>query len=195
MTMFTRNDKGVDQTGDTKMQDVKATDRPGTTQETAPIRSTSSAPAGSPRPSGGDAATSVISKALKITGQLESSEAIRIDGVVEGDVRGQSVLVGSGATITGTVSGESVELSGTVNGKIEARSVVLTQSARMSGDVIHQDIKIESGAFIDGSCRPSYGKNHDTNVHTLAATAASAQEAAKKPANGGASAKAGFGTL
>ena len=28
----------------------------------------------------------------------------------------------------------------------------------MSGDVIHQDITILSGAFIDGHCRPDYGK-------------------------------------
>ncbi len=40
---------------------------------------------------------SVISKALKITGQLESSEDIQIDGTVEGDVRAVSVTVGNGA--------------------------------------------------------------------------------------------------
>jgi hypothetical protein len=28
----------------------------------------------------------------------------------------------------------------------------------MSGDVIHQDIAIQSGAFIDGHCKPEYGK-------------------------------------
>jgi len=28
----------------------------------------------------------------------------------------------------------------------------------MSGDVIHQDIRIESGAYIDGHCRPGTNK-------------------------------------
>jgi len=28
----------------------------------------------------------------------------------------------------------------------------------MSGDVIHQDITIQSGAYIAGHCRPEYGK-------------------------------------
>jgi len=101
---------------------------------------------------------SVISKALKITGQLESTEDIRIDGEVDGDVRGVSVTVGNGAKVKGTVYGDAVELSGSVDGKIEAKKVVLTSTARMSGDVIHQDIKIESGAFIDGHCRPEFGK-------------------------------------
>jgi len=104
----------------------------------------------------------VISRALKITGQLESTEDIQIDGEVDGDVRGVSVKVGSGAKVKGTVYGEQVELAGTVDGKIEAKRVILTSTARMSGDVVHQDIRIDSGAFIDGHCKPEFGKNKAT---------------------------------
>jgi cytoskeletal protein CcmA (bactofilin family) len=103
-------------------------------------------------------AASVISKALKITGQLESTEDIEILGEVDGDVRAVTVKVGPNAKVKGTVYGEEVELSGTVEGKIEAKKVILTRTAHMSGDVIHSDIRIESGAFIDGHCRPEFGK-------------------------------------
>jgi len=109
-----------------------------------------------PQSSGG---ASIISKALKITGQLESSEDIQIDGEVEGDVRAVTVRVGNNAKVKGAVYGDQVELAGTVDGKIEAKKVVLTATARMSGDVIHQDITIQSGAFIDGHCKPEYGKS------------------------------------
>lgn len=109
---------------------------------------------------------SVISRALKITGQLESSEDIQIEGEVEGDVHAVKVRVGSGAKIRGTVFGEEVELAGTVDGKIEARKVVLTSSAHMSGDIIHQDIAIQSGAYMNGHCRPEFGKT-DNNVQPL----------------------------
>ena len=101
---------------------------------------------------------SVISKALKITGQLESTEDIRIDGEVNGDVRAVSVTVGNNAKVKGNVYGDSVELAGTVEGKIEAKKVVLMSTARMTGDVVHQDIKIESGAFVDGHLKPEFGK-------------------------------------
>jgi cytoskeletal protein CcmA (bactofilin family) len=111
-------------------------------------------PLAAPYSSSAVAGTSVISKALKITGQLESSENIQIDGEIDGDVKGVHVKVGPGARIKGTVSGDEVEVSGTVEGKIEAKKVVLTGTAHMSGDVIHQDIRIESGAFIDGHVRP-----------------------------------------
>ena len=130
-----------------------------------PTTSTSSSPS-----------VSVISKALKITGQLESTEDIHIEGEVEGDVRGVSVKVGQSARINGTVYGEEVELSGTVNGKIEARKVVLTSTAHLSGDIVHQDIRIDSGAYVDGHCRPEYGRT-DGKAHAVQKPAAAQGEA------------------
>lgn len=101
---------------------------------------------------------SVISKTLKIKGQLESSEDIQIDGDIEGDVRGINVKIGQNAKVKGTVYGDEVELAGTIEGKIESKKVTLTGTARMTGDILHQDIKIDSGAFISGSLKPEYGK-------------------------------------
>jgi cytoskeletal protein CcmA (bactofilin family) len=152
MTMFNRSDKPTD---------VGATD---TTRPQAPAPAPEPVrpqPASQPATTAARASTpgvSVISRALKITGQLESTEDIRIDGEVDGDVRGVSVTVGNGARIKGTVHGEAVELAGSVEGRIEAKKVVLTGTARMTGDVVHQDIKIESGAFVDGHLKPEFGK-------------------------------------
>ena len=101
---------------------------------------------------------SVISKALKITGELESTEDIQIDGQIEGDVRGVGVKIGQNAKVKGTVYGDEVELAGTVEGRIESKRVILAGTARMTGDVCHQDIKIESGAYISGSLKPEMGK-------------------------------------
>ncbi|MEI9932705.1 MAG: polymer-forming cytoskeletal protein [Rhizomicrobium sp.] len=114
---------------------------------------------------------SVISKALKITGQLESTEDIRIDGEVNGDVRAKSVTVGNSAKVKGNVYGDTVELAGTVEGKIEAKKVVFSSTARMTGDVVHQDIKIDSGAFINGHLKPEFGKDAKAKSTNGAATA------------------------
>jgi cytoskeletal protein CcmA (bactofilin family) len=104
---------------------------------------------------------SVISKALKIKGELESTEDIQIDGQIEGDVHGVGVKIGQDARVTGTVYGDEVELAGTIEGKIESKKVILAATARMTGDVWHQDIKIESGAYINGNLKPELGKNDD----------------------------------
>jgi len=178
MTIFTRADKTPDApTGaqapspkpETPMSNPQDIKRPQAYAQ--PMPGTSSAPG---------ASVSVISKALKITGQLESTENIQIDGEVDGDVRGVSVKVGSGAKVKGTVHGDEVEVAGTVDGKIEAKKVVLTRTAHMSGDVIHQDITIESGAFIDGHCRPEFGKV----VQAPPKSAAAPREQAEKIAIG-----------
>ncbi len=158
MSMFLRSDKSFDTGGSGST--ARESSPPATDTKRPPSTTTSSDIAGSqPR------AVSVISKSLKITGQLESTEDIQVDGEVDGDVRGASVKIGSNARVKGTVYGETVELSGTIDGKIEAKKVVLTSTAHMSGDVIHQDIRIESGAFIDGYCRPEFGKVTNKTVH------------------------------
>ncbi len=153
MTMFSRSDKPAE---------------PSAPKPQAAAQPLSSAPASAPAPtpvrpqasssSSQTPGVSVISKALKITGQLESTEDIRIDGEVEGDVRGLSVTVGQGAKVKGTVYGDAVEVAGAIDGRIEAKKVVLNATAHMEGDIVHQDVRIESGAYIDGHLKPEYGK-------------------------------------
>ena len=166
MSMFTRPDTKADANpADTSaVRDVT----PVTTAAAQKPVAAQPVTAAPPRPANSTGGVSVISKALKITGQLESTEDIRIDGEVEGDVRGVSVTVGSGAKVKGTVYGDAVELSGTIEGKIEAEKVVLTSSAHMSGDVLHKDIRIESGAYIDGHLRPGYVKGENRGSRPVA---------------------------
>jgi cytoskeletal protein CcmA (bactofilin family) len=160
MSLFNRNDKpGNDKPGDTP---VRPTQQSQTAETAAPKPPPSPAPI--PQPSQPSAKTgahmaSVISKALKITGQLESTEDIQIDGEIEGDVRGVGVKIGQNAKVKGTVYGEDVELSGAIEGKIEAKKVLLTGTARMTGDVVHQDIKIESGAYVSGNLKPETSRS------------------------------------
>jgi cytoskeletal protein CcmA (bactofilin family) len=163
MSVFTRGDKSTDpNTG------AKATAQPLGAASPAPAM-TQPDPALRPSTPSSFAQSgqgvSIISKALKITGQLESTEAVQIDGEVDGDIRAASVKVGGNAKVKGTVYGEVVELAGRVEGKIEAKKVVLTHTAHMAGDVIHQDITIESGAYINGHCRPEFGKSDTKSEH------------------------------
>jgi cytoskeletal protein CcmA (bactofilin family) len=174
MTMFSRNDKMPDPAPPAKplasatplhVSPPAPAPAPVETRRSPPPSSASHAPT----------SVSLISKSLKISGQLERTEDIHVEGEVDGDIRGVSVKVGHNAKIKGNVYGEEVELSGTVTGKIEARKVVLTSTARMCGDVIHQDIRIDSGAFIDGHCRPEYGKP-DGKAHVVQKPGAAPRE-------------------
>jgi len=173
MNMFARNDKSFDANAASTTPARDKTEAP-----VPPLAEPKRTPP--PAPQTYEAATpqtrvaSVISKALKITGQLESTEDIQVDGEVDGDVRGVSVKIGSNAKVKGTVYGDTVELAGTIEGKIEAKKVILTSTAHMAGDVVHQDIRIESGAYIDGHCRPEFGKAATKSSHAAAKPVATA---------------------
>jgi cytoskeletal protein CcmA (bactofilin family) len=97
------------------------------------------------------------------------------------------VKIGQNARVKGTVYGDEVELAGTIEGRIEAKKVILTGTARMSGDVWHQDIKIESGAYINGSLKPELGKTDGKPVHKPAVVTptASVSPASPSPASTG----------
>ena len=174
MTLFNRNDKSGEGTVRQQQQTAppaqpkteNAAPKPADSKPTDPSPpvaiakpySTSTSPSSTPVPKTGATMASVISKALKITGELESTEDIQIDGQIEGDVRGVGVKIGQNAKVKGTVYGDEVELAGTIEGRIESKKVILAGTARMTGDVWHQEIKVESGAYINGNLKPELGK-------------------------------------
>jgi cytoskeletal protein CcmA (bactofilin family) len=96
-------------------------------------------------------AASVLSSDLTITGNVHSSGDIQIEGIVEGDIRSQSLVVGDGATVKGEVMAEEVVVNGRVVGRLRGVKVRLASSARVEGDIVHKTIAIESGAHFEGS--------------------------------------------
>ena len=118
---------------------------------------TQTSPTGQPQPAREPAKSSgmpsIISADLKVVGNLQCAGDIQIEGTVEGNIHSQSVTVGEGALVSGSIHGETVRVSGAVQGEIEADSVILAKSAKVTGDVIHKVLSIEAGAFLEGNCR------------------------------------------
>jgi cytoskeletal protein CcmA (bactofilin family) len=96
---------------------------------------------------------SLISGDLKIVGDLSSDGEIQVDGMIEGDIRTNSLLVGEGADIKGSIVADSVRVHGRINGQIKARAVLLSKTAHVVGDIMHEDLAIETGAFLEGHCK------------------------------------------
>jgi cytoskeletal protein CcmA (bactofilin family) len=95
--------------------------------------------------------TSVLSSDLTIQGNVRSSGDIQIEGIVEGDIRAQVLIVGESATVKGEVVADEVVVHGKVVGRLRGLKVRLSASARVEGDIIHKTIAIESGAHFEGS--------------------------------------------
>ena len=105
------------------------------------------------RRSNGNSTQSIISRDLKIKGDLICNGDIQIDGEVEGDVQSRSITIGEGADVRGTISSDSIRICGSVNGQLKGQSVVLAKTAKLIGDVVHQTLAVEPGAFFEGQCR------------------------------------------
>ena len=96
-------------------------------------------------------AASVLSSDLTILGNVLTSGDIQIEGIVEGDIRAQMLIVGESATVKGEVIAEEVIVHGRVIGRLRGLKVRLSTSARCEGDIVHKTIAIESGAHFEGS--------------------------------------------
>lgn len=98
----------------------------------------------------------LIGAGCKIQGVLMPEQSLRIDGVVEGDVRvgGKqqvSVVVGPQGRIKGNIHAHRVIVAGTVQGDIHASERVELQSqCRVEGDIRYGSIAVEHGACLLG---------------------------------------------
>ncbi|NQW02121.1 MAG: polymer-forming cytoskeletal protein [Rhodospirillales bacterium] len=99
------------------------------------------------------AAPCLISADLRIVGDLQSEGEIQVDGAIDGDIRTHTLLIGEGAHITGEIVADNVIVHGNITGQIKARSVQLAKTARVVGDILHEDLAIETGAFLEGHCK------------------------------------------
>jgi cytoskeletal protein CcmA (bactofilin family) len=100
-------------------------------------------------------APSIIGADMVITGALNSTGDIQIDGRVEGDVRSIGLVVGEKAEVHGEIYAEDITVRGKVVGRIHARKVLLATTSHVEGDILHEAFAVESGAFFEGNCRHS----------------------------------------
>jgi cytoskeletal protein CcmA (bactofilin family) len=96
---------------------------------------------------------SVIGRDLTIAGNLTCRGEVQVDGIVEGDVEGSHVVIGEGATVTGSISADEVVIRGHVVGSVHSRRVMLQTTSEVEGDIFHQSLSIEQGAMFEGKSR------------------------------------------
>lgn len=98
----------------------------------------------------GSGIPSIISSDLRVLGNIVSQGVVDIDGIIEGNVKCQSVTIRKNGHIKGDVVAEAVHVYGTVQGLIKARSAHFFRGCRAEGVIMHESITIEDGAFVDG---------------------------------------------
>ncbi|MBU0555114.1 MAG: polymer-forming cytoskeletal protein [Alphaproteobacteria bacterium] len=93
---------------------------------------------------------SIIGGDVTITGNVEASVDLHIDGKVEGDIACAALVQGAESRIAGHVKAKSARIGGLVEGSINAEELVVEATARITGDVSYERITIATGGQIDG---------------------------------------------
>jgi len=85
-----------------------------------------------------------------VSGDIEASVDLHIDGKVEGDIRCAALVQGSESRIKGHVSARSARIGGLIEGSLTAEELVVEATARITGDVTYDVISIATGGQIEG---------------------------------------------
>ena len=96
----------------------------------------------------------IIGEGSTLTGNLNSSGNIRLEGKVKGDITSSSkVACGETSIVDGNVTADNAEIAGKVPGKVTVNDLlVLKSSAKIQGDISTNNLVIESGASFNGAC-------------------------------------------
>ena len=92
-----------------------------------------------------------IGETLQLEGDIRSSGAVDVAGLINGDVYVAEVAVSETGSIRGSIESENIEINGHVEGKISADTVIIGKTAVIKGDIFFKKtLKTEEGADIDG---------------------------------------------
>ena len=101
----------------------------------------------------GSSSPSLLGKEIKVIGKITSKGALRLDGVLEGEIKASKLVIEKSAKVVGSVTSEDLVIRGRIIGPVFGKKVRFGSSARVEGDTFHETIAIEDGAYYEGSIR------------------------------------------
>jgi cytoskeletal protein CcmA (bactofilin family) len=108
----------------------------------------------------------IIGLETEINGNLTTSQSVRIDGRVKGEVRAEAVVVGSAAVVMGDIFADHVTLAGKVKGNITAKDQFeLLSSGQLIGDIETGKLIIAEGALFEGHCQMKKSEGQVIELH------------------------------
>jgi cytoskeletal protein CcmA (bactofilin family) len=96
--------------------------------------------------------TSLLSRNVKIDGEIRGEENLHIDGRIKGAIRlNGDILIGNAGIVEAEIEAENVIIQGQVTGNVKARQQLEIQpSGKLIGDCTARSIDIKEGAVFEG---------------------------------------------
>ena len=94
---------------------------------------------------------SLIGEGLTIEGDLSCKGEIEIAGIMNGNIRAESLKVLETGSVIGGVKVSKFEVFGFIEGEIYADDIVIGKTATIKSDIFFKEnLKIDEGADVDG---------------------------------------------
>lgn len=99
-------------------------------------------------------ATSMIGKGVTVTGDINSTADIRIDGILYGNIKSTArIFIGADAVVEGNIDGNHADILGQVKGIVRVKELLnIHGKANVVGDIYTNKLQVEPTANFNGHC-------------------------------------------
>lgn len=118
------------------------------------------------------AISSIIGHDMTVVGDLAFESKIQIDGRIQGNLTGTSLVVSESGRITGNIRTDSLVCYGQIDGDLMVGQLFLKKTGVINGRVETSNLSVESGGSLNGEIKAAPpGKGTKGTGASLATTA------------------------
>ncbi len=100
-----------------------------------------------------EAISSIIDASMTLTGEMSFKGKTRIDGQINGNIKGEHLILSKDGKIHGDITVSSFICQGTFTGNIEAKILTARKGSSIQGKIIAGSLTVEPGTRLDGEVK------------------------------------------
>lgn len=102
-----------------------------------------------------DVITSIISKDMRVKGEVIFQGKARVDGIVEGNIKGEHLVLSESGKVMGDLELSTLICHGAIEGNVKAQQVTAHSNSSLQGNLVAASLTVESGAKLNGEVSSS----------------------------------------
>lgn len=96
----------------------------------------------------------ILGPGTEIDGNVKTSESIRVDCKIKGEINAETILIGENGVVMGDIVANHITVAGKVKGNVTANTALeLLPSGHIIGDIRSNKLIISDGATFEGNCQ------------------------------------------
>lgn len=114
--------------------------------------------------------STVIGSGAILDGTFEFTEAMRVDGIIKGEIKSKStIVVGENGSIQGNIYAENIVIAGRIEGDIKVNGrLEISSTGEVKGDVTTRKLVIDEDAKFDGKCSTAFKEDKTVIMKAVA---------------------------